>query len=766
MARRAVADSDDEGDDEVFVSATEVTQKSTAASIPGSKHTDGASAIETHEATNAKSTSSTELLKCQMLSAERHLVTNSAPIQMAGNPQDSSPSMRAQKRRHTSAFGSEAVASPEKGAKRTKTLTTYGANETRRIDGESAFYRPRDDAEAPLPKTSQSARFTEHSGYHSSAELPAGSLGEEFANHEPTVLFRDTGSTVPDESSAQQRMIQQALSSKKGLSTSATNELQEEDGKSSSFPWSASEQTRSVKSTGKAKSANIDGPEGGAHLDETNGGGTSETGGSNAAAATPSKGTVASAPIAAEEGIVVQAASRPQASPIVEISQRADRGTRSTRRDSTSTQTSTRNRKRKAEENDDSDPLNSDDKAVGLPKERYQPRPSRRRATQIVEEPIDYSVRPEKAAKTKRTKTTNAEPNSTSMELEQSKTLIAKLKVDVEKTAQTSTQSICLPEHTEKTPNGGNASTPSPVVNEEVAATGNQKQGSIPSQPSEETPQSSDQKSDDHIFVKPSLPTPKPKPASRTRRSRTTVFEDHIEFKASQTSPSLSQQQAKRKSAHEKAKDEGAKLSKRKRKAIVIDEDEDDEDELGKDSDAENEVEDTAPKKRGRGRPAKSKPQAKSAEKILDDSDDGEDDQEDDVELKKRGRGRPAKAALANPSNDTEFNRSTPSIENDDIVKKIVQALGTNKGSAGHSEKPAADAPKPSSIGKENITPSPSPEKRTEKTAKPPQEDAKPSPTLHSPIKSSSVVPYRVGLSNRHRIPSLLKTVKPPTQKN
>jgi hypothetical protein len=718
-----------------------------------------------NEGTDAKSTSSTELLKRRMLSAERHLFTNSAPIQMAGNAQDSSPSMGAQKRRHTSAFGSEAVASPEKGVKRTKTLTTYGANGTRRVNDESAFDRLRDDADGPLPKTSQSARFTEHSGYHSSAELPAGSLGEEFANHEPTVLFRDTGSTVPDASSAQQRMIQQALSSKKGLSTSAINDLQDEDGKSSSFPWSASEQTRSVKSTSKAKTA-VDGPEGGAHLEETNGGGTGETDGNDATAATPSKGTAPSAPTAAKEGIVVNAASRPQASPIVEISQRADRGTKSARRDSASTQTSTRNRKRKSEENDDSDPLNSEDKAVGLPKERYQPRLSRRRATQIVEERIDYSVRPESAAKTKRTKTTNADTPSENLGPEQSKQLIAKLKVDVEKTKQTSAQSIGLPEHTEKTPNGGNSSTPSPVVNEEVAAAGNQKQGSIPSQPSEETPQSSNQNSNDHIFVKPTLPTPKPKPASRTRRSRTTVFEDHIEFKASQTSPSLSQQQAKRKSAHEKAKDEGGKLSQRKRKPIVIDEDDDDEDELGKDSDAENESEDTAPKKRGRGRPAKSKPQAKSAEKVLDDSDDGEDDQEDDVEPKKRGRGRPAKAALANPSNDAEFNGPKQSIENDDIVKKIVQALGTKKGSADHSEKPAADAPKPSSIGKENITPSPSPEKATEQTAKPPQKDAKPSPTLHSPIKSSSAVPYRVGLSNRHRIPSLLKTVKPTQQKH
>ncbi|KAF2084477.1 hypothetical protein K490DRAFT_68786 [Saccharata proteae CBS 121410] len=48
-----------------------------------------------------------------------------------------------------------------------------------------------------------------------------------------------------------------------------------------------------------------------------------------------------------------------------------------------------------------SDTLNSDDIAIGLPKESYQPRPSRSRSKRVLEEPIDLSVRPEKAAKDK-----------------------------------------------------------------------------------------------------------------------------------------------------------------------------------------------------------------------------------------------------------------------------------------------------------------------------------------------------------------------------
>ncbi|GAB7346806.1 hypothetical protein MBLNU459_g1904t1 [Dothideomycetes sp. NU459] len=55
-----------------------------------------------------------------------------------------------------------------------------------------------------------------------------------------------------------------------------------------------------------------------------------------------------------------------------------------------------------------SDHLGSDEiAAIGLPKEQYKPRPSRSRSAQIVED-IDYSVRPEKAARVKRTRTTGS----------------------------------------------------------------------------------------------------------------------------------------------------------------------------------------------------------------------------------------------------------------------------------------------------------------------------------------------------------------------
>lgn len=54
-----------------------------------------------------------------------------------------------------------------------------------------------------------------------------------------------------------------------------------------------------------------------------------------------------------------------------------------------------------------SEPLAFDGAIIGLPKERYKPRPSRSRSARVIEEPIDYSIRPERAARlrAKRNKT-------------------------------------------------------------------------------------------------------------------------------------------------------------------------------------------------------------------------------------------------------------------------------------------------------------------------------------------------------------------------
>ena len=158
--------------------------------------------------------------------AERGLLSNSAPA--TNQPTSSeSPAIQAAKRRHTAAFASEGSAVPEKGIKRSKTLKTYGGNRRPVETADDAdFDQFRDDDAAGGP-TSQSARFSEHSGHQSSMPLPAGSLQTDFLNHEPAIMFKDTGDTVADASSEQQRLYEEVLASKKGVSTSLTKEAQQ-----------------------------------------------------------------------------------------------------------------------------------------------------------------------------------------------------------------------------------------------------------------------------------------------------------------------------------------------------------------------------------------------------------------------------------------------------------------------------------------------------------------------------------------------------------
>lgn len=64
----------------------------------------------------------------------------------------------------------------------------------------------------------------------------------------------------------------------------------------------------------------------------------------------------------------------------------------------------------KAKVQESSDALNSDDLAIGLPKERYVPRPSRSRSERSTVEEPDYSMIPEKAAKAKGKRQKTVEP--------------------------------------------------------------------------------------------------------------------------------------------------------------------------------------------------------------------------------------------------------------------------------------------------------------------------------------------------------------------
>jgi hypothetical protein len=128
--------------------------------------------------------------------------------------------------------------------------------------------------------------------------------------------------------------------------------------------------------------------------------------------------------------------------------------------------------------------------------------------------------------------------------------------------------------------------------------------------------------------------------------------------------------------------------------------------------------------------------------------------------LPKKRRGRPSKSAAA----------VVEEVDNSKDVEDAEASVIEPEGKDAPAKQPADEPTKESTPAKQIATeiPTPSPELQppapAEKTAAP-KKPAKVSPPAHSPIKSSSPAPYRVGLSKKHRIPSLLRVMRPPPPK-
>lgn len=695
-------------------------------------------------------------MRRQIESAERKLVTdstNSAPAAMNADAylSSASPSIRANKRRHTSVPDSGTIHSTERSAKRTKTLKTYGSKHRTHSLDDGSFDRLKDDE--PVPKTSQSARFTEHSGIASSVALPSGSIEEGFKNHEPHVMFNDSGSTIADNSSAEQRLLEQALGKKKHLSVSPGGNLKAGEQHDSSLPWSTSASNDAAKSSGTKGSAQN---AGGVQNPDVVDGLTGDRDGfrlMHTLEDVSQSSTHAQADLLSKlDSALPRADSQPNAtcSPTVEIRRNEFDTEAPAPEASASTQKARRRRKSKALEDKDPEVLISDDRPIGLPKEEYKPRPSKRRATQIVEGQIDFSVRPEKAAKAKRTKTTHAagsqvvtDPNATHSLTSDNITVTA---ADPVGHAQDGGEDPLAKEpHTD-------------TVRERVQEPVERVDGRD-EPPTQETTQedalpqpAAEQECEDDLQVKSLKSTQKTKSASRAKRAQTTIFEDHLEFASSQRALNLSQQQANRKSALQSVSNE-AKSTQRKRKLVVSD-DEDDEDELVKEA-KEAPEEDPAPKKRGRGRPPKSTTKSQPVHIDTANDDTKNDGQSHAGELEdltmKGGQGKPCKADKASKTVDASNGPDDSSIDH-------PSNEAPEKPSAEHLE--VTVTMKASGASDADLSSTkllmPSPDKQEK-----PKKDVKPSPTTHSPIKSNSKVPFRLGLSKRHRIPPLLRTVNP-----
>ncbi|KAK5746151.1 hypothetical protein LTR17_000885 [Elasticomyces elasticus] len=835
-----------------------------------------------------QSTGSTERMANEIRNAERDLLAPS------GDQTGSISHSSGQKRRSTAAVGD----TPERLSKKSK-VQGYGSSRprsatTKAAREQSVFDRFKDDDDAPA--TSRSARYSEHSGaVHSSAGLPDGTIRADFAAHEPNVMFGNTGSTAVDASSEQRRMIEQARSDVRRVSTSVSKPIESEDAsqKSSSFPWTISQQTPFTKTP-----ATVDDEEMAVERRDPR-----PDPGQDAEVVDEPKLLTLKKPLEADqestqdvpnEELTKNAASPvdesatdldglkteaplppPRSSPRVEIARPAEHMISPSETVSETKRKPTRVRKPKVKE-PSSEALNSDDRRIreelredGLQKERYVPRPSRRRATQVAEVPIDFSVKPEKAAKAKRTKTTGGlkavpdfdapifpsgsetskAPLAASPKINNSEKHITEpLEVPVKSAVSTQSPGpdmqqdetlkneapaplkSCMKSTVKAPVEVGDVVKPLPKListsqspmkapdDNEVFVKPALKSNPVSSSPSKRLV-------DNDVFVKP---TPKAKSTSRVKRSQTTIFEDHVDF-SSQRTPTLSQQQAKRQAALQNISGDAveAKANQKKRRTVVdededvepdekvqspakeqqapkpglkpqtapkkrrkIVEDDDEEFEQGAGAPTEQDDElqhatdmEVAPKKRGRGRP----PKAAAATEPTEDDEAGTDANKSPEEVeeapKKPAKGRKSGKStgpsvntqlLDDPSNGMDMEK----IEADEAPKKpgrgrkaSTPAVKPTEVETEHEkdEAPktpheprtttneAVDSTRPAAPGTQEPTPSPEKIAQAKAVTLPP----KPSPTSHSPLKSSSSAPLRVGLNKRQRIPPLLRSIRP-----
>ncbi|KAK0364213.1 hypothetical protein LTR02_014747 [Friedmanniomyces endolithicus] len=644
---------------------------------------------------------------------------------------------------------------------------------------------------------------------HSSDNLlPAqGTLRADFADHEPMVMFGGDsgGSTAVDGSSEQRRMIGLARSEGRGLGTSASRlgeTKSEEQRSSSSFPWTASVQTPFGKTP-----AGIGGEMGllGTEVHEADRRSPLAPN-EHVEAARVSAEEVLDAPLPEEntaqpneptgdtlDAVATTSASMSRSSPRVHITLPVEAASSPTKpAPEAPTQKSTRGRKRKIQE-PSSEAITSDDRqlrddlrAVGLEKERYVPRPSRRRATQALEMPVDFSVAPEKAAKARRVKSTG-DMGAASFD---GAFDVASPTGELQKVSPSgSTHDVALPakvdqpdERLEEPP--AKLDVPEQSPKHELATGSEQRDESaapVVNKSSAKSQVRLMEHEDDDVFIKPMA---KPKPRTKARRSHTTIFEDHVSFGASQRTPTLSQQQAKRTNALQVMVDEGVAVANQKRRRTTVQDDEDDEEEAEKlplksqrkhakavpdDEDAEDELTPApsvdkvdepepafeevikeAPKKRGRGRPPKNAPsEPQAAVQVLDAP---EPDLVKGVVEVEEAPKKPARRQKSTTLNAHSTESADPELAvGGKQTPRILDEPNVNAGAA------ADPAPARAPATQE---PTPSPEKVV-KVTKTTSLPSKSSPTSHSPLKSSSAVPLRVGLNKRQRIAPLLRSIKP-----
>ncbi|CAK1358230.1 unnamed protein product [Cercospora beticola] len=596
-------------------------------------------------------------------------------------------------RRHTNVDGVTA-ARPSTTVKRTPTTYGKSSNKSQRSSHPSpdeAFQAYCNNERAS--QESLSAAFLQPSDSAKPTDgLPGGTLLQDFQHHDPRTLFPDTGSTIPDNESSTRRMIELARDPPV-MPDAPIQKLSNESHAQQSSPfaaWSASEnQTQTPKLNSdnalprSVTSAPVDSHDAAdtcqnSHLEELKK--LSRIKPFAETEASPDQEdidvardpkTVGQRPISnsvsagndQKRGVDASAKEQlgshkprppPKSSPMVIIPP-AEISVSEANNDVSKPP---RGRKRKSLDEQgadghkpDSEAMNSDDRAIGLPKELYKPRPSRRRAT-AMEEPIDYSIVPEKAVKRRR-KTLNDEHIDDSNHKSQAPLTKATSKTRRQQSDNEHRSSAEVSKTTRHSRRDEDAELNLAIANslrdmDQVAASkaSPTRKGKESAQPTPTTPRREARHDPPRPMASPlsppvslkerpsaskttsttqqpavtsptkMLPPSLPASASRKapRRSQTTIFEDH----AASRSPTLSQQQAER-LATVKDVPKSSQSNKRKRRTIVQN-DEEEEDELAKVSPAKK----PAPKKRGRPSKAETAAKADASRRALVDVEDEE----------------------------------------------------------------------------------------------------------------------------------------------
>ncbi|KAL2675775.1 hypothetical protein IWX47DRAFT_847754 [Phyllosticta citricarpa] len=440
---RAIQDSDDDGD---FDSPSPASERT-----PARNH-QIRDALSRSQVTAPGGTSSTEALQREIAAAHREVIEKSALPTFVPPEIRSSPSMHRRNTMTELTRGSPST----RNTQRRSTMVTYGSSSRRRQstyeDGAFESMRGQEvvameaqvdsspgDVELVASGTTH-GRLLEDSGRQ---RVIAGSLEQEFAFHNPDMF--STSDTVPDGTLDGQRLVEAAIAANVhyGLTHDGNaNVPEEKELEDPSPPWSDFLQSplvrlrvlsfahtefmvqnaRASKENTQVSPIHHSTPEPNSSLCRSKSFGQprlSQSSDQNLgdiiprqdpSSASTKKRRISLADIGPRPmGHSPKRLRREPADEADELAHHDDNLMTRSQKVDHSIQESIRavraSKAAKAQNNSSIEPLNSDDVLVGLPEERNQPRPSRSRSSRLaVEEPTDYYVTPEKAAKQRATR--------------------------------------------------------------------------------------------------------------------------------------------------------------------------------------------------------------------------------------------------------------------------------------------------------------------------------------------------------------------------